>query len=132
MTDSKDAGWALTTKWHQVSALSTERALCGSPIPASAVRGTAAEVAEHGAATRTCVCGSCEQVAHPAPSHRTLIPDAVERLTPEQLSVYEKRQDEQLRRERLRAAEERDSRGRPAVKSPRTVSGGLPGLGKRR
>lgn len=129
--------WVLKGKWHQVSAEGATQTLCLQTV-ADYPRFTVSQVLSDVAATKTTVCGTCERRAEARTAAASGqppalgSPDRLERLTPEQLAIYLKRQAEQKRRAALRAGEAEAKGSRAGSTSIRAVSGGLPTLGKRR
>lgn len=130
MTDL--TGWTLSEKWHRVS-LGSAETYCGLPAASEPVE--VQMVLDDTRANRTSVCGTCDKIAadlRGGASASAPGPDRLARLTPEQVEILARRQEEQVRRARVRLAADQDHGGRSdRPQSVRTVSGGLPGLGRR-
>lgn len=127
---SEDTAWALhAEKWHRVV---DGQLLCGTCLPTDLQMHTQSEVLDDIAERRTTVCGPCDRVhAGGAPAPRKITDAVLDRLSPAQREIYERRLAQKAAAAKRRRAASKDS-GKQRSRSVRTVSGGLPGLGKRK
>lgn len=129
--------WALIRKkkarnWHQVTVLGM--ALCGEPLPAGFERYESDEVLEDVRAYESNVCARCEgkakKAAQPKDADSADAP-ARKKLTAAQQELVIRIEAQRTRQAAMIAADRKDRASRSASRQIRTVSGGLPGLGKR-
>jgi hypothetical protein len=123
--------------WHRPDPDRGLRTMCGLVLPSPIEVESTAAAATEIAANRTTVCGRCErrveQARAPELSAQSGSLPAVPRreLTPEQQHVKDWLDHKRQQRARTRRSAEIDTNP-SSGKSVRTVSGGLPTLGKKR
>lgn len=116
--------------WHRVSS-HEEQTACNLALGAGSVLVGAPEVLDDIRQNRTTICGPCDRHAYEATGDVSADhPELTERQREVSEFRSERRREEQKRR-KLRAAIARDKDSDPKSESVRTVSGGLPGLGRR-
>lgn len=131
-------GWTFhKDAWHRPDPGSLRTAMCGLHLPQRVRTVPAQEAAREIAENHTSVCGSCERWVTAAvkggqPPDRSV--RTASGLSNDKEALKRQRQQERVRRQELRRGEARDQqdRSRNQGSSVRTVSGGLPSLGKRR
>jgi hypothetical protein len=122
----------MTGKWHELETPLAALTHCGLRVNVhDAV--TADEANDEIGRNRTSVCGTCGRVKASTVRWARGLASSRKPLDDEQLRVARSLEQEARRRKRLQKAAKWDRSGsRSSRKGPRTVSGGLPGLGKKR
>lgn len=133
MGEDRFSQWAkFQAAWHRPDPDRSHRTMCSMTLPDSVEIASTATAAADVAANRTTVCGICERLVEQARGVEAPTPRAPEReRTPEQQKIrdYLDRERRQRAIARRNAELEKPSSGGQSV---RTVSGGLPTLGKKR
>lgn len=125
--------WWLGDKWHRLPPAHPLTTLCGTIVPRDAAMISSTEVMEDIATHRTTVCGTCERLITAGAPTGQKAPRRKPRLTAGQQQIRDRLDQAQRESERARQAEAADKASRPGRStSVRTVSGGLPTLGKDR
>lgn len=132
MDADKERTWVLSGKWHELETPFAALTHCGLVVNLQDAV-TADEANDEIGRNRTSVCGTCERLRASTVRKARGLARPRKALDDEQLRVARWLEQEARRRKRLQAAADKDKSGsRSGGKGPRTVSGGLPGLGKKR
>lgn len=131
MDADKGRTWVLSGKWHELETPLAALTHCGLRVNVQDAV-TADEANHEIGRNRTSVCGTCGRVKASTVRKARGLASPRKPLDEEQLRVARWLQQEARRRKRLQNAAEKDRSGsRSSRKGPSTVSGGLPGLGKK-
>lgn len=125
--------WALQQKWHRIASQAASLTLCGVHLPGDLAIHPTEEVVIEIAKNRTSVCGTCDRLANGAieGSVDSQQRDTRHQLSAKQLEVRRRLDEEKVRRAAARHGAEVDKASRDNQgTSVRTVSGGLPTIGK--
>ena len=132
MDGAVERTWVLSGKWHELETPLTALTHCGLRVSLEDAV-SAAEATDEIGRNRTSVCGTCERVKISTVEKARGLASPRKALDEDQVRVAQWLGQEARRRKRLQKAADKDKSGsRSGGKGPRTVSGGLPGLGKKR
>lgn len=131
MDDAKERTWVLSGKWHELETPTTALTHCGLRVSLEAAV-SANEATDEIGRNRTSVCGTCERIKAATVRKAHGLAGPRKALDEDQARVARWLEQEARGRKRHQTAVEKDRSGsRSSSKGPSTVSGGLPGLGKK-